>query len=318
VADASGRVLFTATAGTTVNLRVAVYAAPKPTAAITVPASLRIHGNDPAVMQLGGRGLNQGTGSQRYLSLFSAFELGATSPRLSDCSAGQTSNCAVNQTERGGDLRYVGAASTVPAMGNNIEPDNAFIGFGIATWDNWVNIGSNTIPFVDIDVNGDHSPDFEAFVTKLATTDLLVVELADLHSGDIVDIEFANNLAGNVDANVFDSNVIVMPVWLPALGIDPTSRKQHRITYQVGTVGFYQAADDAVIYASPVISYNPLKPGLWAEGSGPSLIFAASSGSGLDIHQNAREFKKDKSKGLLVLNFHNASGQRAAVVEIKK
>lgn len=316
LADASGRVIFTPTSGSTVKLRVPVYAAPKPTAGVTVQSGLQIPGSGMAFLGLTGRGLSQGAGDQAYNALYSVLELGATSPRLPDCRGVRTTNCAINATARGGDLRFVGAASTAPAAVAAGKPHGAMLGFGIATWDNWANIGNNTVPFVDIDTNGDHVPDFEVFLTTFVGTDILVAVTVDLTSGATVDIEAANTQLGDVDTNVFDTNVIVLPVLIDALGINPTTAS-HRISYEVGVAGFYTAPDDILIDSTLApISYDPLKPGLWAEGSTPSLLFAALPGTGLTIHKDAASLALDNANSALVLNLHNKSGDRAKVVRI--
>lgn len=318
VADASGRVELRPIRGATVPLRVAVYAAPKPVAAITVPSQVKTDSTGRGFLQLGGRGLDQGTGSQAYVSLYSVFELGVTSPQLKSCKANQTSNCAINQTAKGGDIRYVGAASNVRAAVASGRPEDAMVQFGFAMWSNWYNLGSNTIPFVDIDVDGDGTPDFETFVTRLEATDLLLVETVDLNSGDVVDLELANNITSDVDANVFDTNVISLPVFLSSLGIDPTKEASHRITYQAGVAGFYTAPDDSLIDLTDVASYDPLKPGLSASGlpGDEGLLFVAAPGTGLFIHRDAASLKQDPYSQLLVLDFHNPSGARAKLVKV--
>ena len=316
LADASGRVIFTPYSGATVPLRVAVYAAPKPTANIHVPGSLKVPVNGTAFMTLSGRGLDQGVGSAAYTSLYSALELGATSPRLRDCGASRTTNCALNRTARGGDIRYVGAASTAVAANAAGSPADSMVGFGFAMWNNWYNLGSNTIPFVDIDVDGDHSADFETFAQKFDASDLLLSITVDLSSGAIVDIELINTVTSDIDSNVFDNNVIVLPVFLDALGIDPTA-VSHRITYDAGVAGFYTAPADQLIDAAPSASYDVLRPGLWAEGGGLGPVFIADPGTGLDIHRNDASLALDPYRSLLVLNLHNRTGERAAVVRIK-
>jgi subtilisin family serine protease len=316
LADASGRVIFSPTAGATVALRVPVYAAPKPTASIQVPSQLRIPGAT-GLLTLSGKGLDQGTGDERYLSLISVLELQGTSPRLPKCTATVTTACALNDTARGGDLRYVGVASTVPQAVADGVPEESMLGFGIATWNDWYNIGSNTIPFVDIDVNDDATPDFETFVFRDVDTDLLESWTVDLEAGSLVDIQPVNQLYGDVDSNVFDTNVIVLPVLVEALGIDPTSESA-RISYQVGVAGFYTAPDSSLIDFLPgAMSFDPLQPGLWAEGADPSLVHVAQKGASFVIHKDPAALELDNANSLLVLNFHNRSGERERVVRIR-
>jgi len=214
LADASGRVVLTPVGGG-VALRVPVYSAPKPVAAITVPGALSFpHGGDQAVLNLSGKGVDQGSGSQRYQSLISVLELQASSPRLPACKGRLTDGCTINDTARGGDLQYVGAASTAPLSKLRGDPQGGLLAFGLTTWGNWYNLGSNTVPFVDIDTNGDGKPDFESYVTKATSTDVLLVNTVDLNKPGLptVDVQAVNGQFGDVDTNVFDTNVIVLTV----------------------------------------------------------------------------------------------------------
>ena len=218
----------------------------------------------------------------------------------------------MNGTARGGDLRYVGVASTAPE-----DPDNAVLGFGLATWRNWYNIGSNTIPFVDIETTFDGIPDFEVFVNRDADTDLLEAWTVDLNTGDLVDIEPVNQLYGDVDSNVFDTNVIVLPVFLEALGIDPTADTS-RISYFVGVAGFYTPPDSTLVDFIPsTLTFDPLQPGLRAEGADSGLIHVAEPGASFTVHRNADAAAQDPSDSLLVLNFHNGTGSKASVIKVK-
>jgi hypothetical protein len=320
LADASGRVTLTPTAGATVPLRLSVYSAPKPVADINTASTLKFRGNDKqAVLNLTGRGVDQGTGSQAYRSLISVLELQAQSPKLRDCRRNVTENCALNETAKGGDLRYVGAASTAPLAKAQGKPEESLLAFGVATWGNWYNLGKNTVPFVDIDTNGDGTADFETFATRLTDTDVLVASTVDLKTGETVDIQGVNGLFGDVDANTSDTNVVVLPVLLTALGIDP-SKDTARISYVVGTSGYYVAPGNANKLVDVIdrnLSYDPLKPGLWAQGGGDAaLSYVAKPGTALVVNKNEAALKADKSEGLLVLNHHNANGDRASVVYV--
>jgi subtilisin family serine protease len=321
LADASGRVTLTPTAGATVPLRLSVYSAPKPVADIKTASSLKFRGNDEqSILNLTGKGLDQGTGSQAYRSLISVLELQAQSPKLRDCKRNVTENCALNETAKGGDLRYVGAASTAPLAKAQGKPEESLLAFGVATWGNWYNLGKNTVPFVDIDTNGDGTADFETFATRLTDTDLLVASTVDLKTGQTVDIQGVNGLFGDVDANVQDTNVVVLPVLLTALGIDP-SKDTSRLSYVVGVGGYYAAPGNANKLVDVIdrnLSYDPLKPGLWAQGGGDAaLSYLAKPGTALVVNKNEASLKADKSDGLLVLNHHNANGDRASVVLVK-
>ncbi|WP_245847737.1 S8 family serine peptidase [Lentzea kentuckyensis] len=321
IADASGRVTLTPTAGATVPLRLSVYSAPKPVADIKTASSLKFRGNDKqAILNLTGKGVDQGTGSQAYRSLISVLELQAQSPKLRDCRKNVTENCAFNETAKGGDLRYVGAASTAPLAKAQGKPEESLLAFGVATWGNWYNLGKNTVPFVDIDTNGDGTADFETFATRVDDTDLLVATTIDLKTSEKVDVQAVNGQFGAVDTNAADTNVVVLPVLLTALGIDPT-KDTSRISYVVGVGGYYAAPGNANKLVDVIdrnLSYDPLKPGLWAQGGGDAaLSYLAKPGTALVVNKNEASLKADKSDGLLVLNHHNANGDRAAVVLVK-
>ena len=227
VADASGRVAFTPKSGAKVPLRVSVYAAPKPVSTISTPASVKFTPDaTQAVLNLTGKGVDQGSGAQRYRSLISVLELQAESPQLPECDADVVTDCTVNKTAKGGDLRYIGAASTAPLAKAQGEPENAILAFGLSTWGDWANIGSNTSPFVDIDTTGDGTPDFETYVTKATSTDVLLAVTVALTPGfPTVDVQAVNGQLGDVDTNVFDTNVLTLPVSLAALGIDAERRQ---------------------------------------------------------------------------------------------
>jgi subtilisin family serine protease len=318
LADESGRVLFTPKSGTDVPLRVAVYAAPKPVADVDVASSLRIKGaTGSAKLKLSGRGLSQGSGAEAYRALISVLELQGQSPKLADCSPTVTTNCAINDTARGGDLRYIGAASTAPFDREAGAPAEAMLGIGITTWQNWVNLGVNTVPFVDIDTTADGAPDYEMVVLRDVDTDLLEVWTFALDDFSIVDIQPVNTAYGDVDTNQFDTNVLVLPVLLSALGIDAADAS-HRITYVVGVDGYYEAPDDSVVDFAGPMTFDPLKPGLWTEGrDGSDLVYLARLGRSLRIHKDAASLALDGSNSLLVLHFHNRTGDKVEIVRIR-
>jgi hypothetical protein len=323
VADASGRVAFTPKNGATVPLRVAVYSAPKPVSSITTPAGLRFGASqNQAVLNLGGKGIDQGSGAQRYRSLVSVLELQVESPQLPECATGVSTDCTLNGTAKGGDLRYVGAASTAPLAKAQGDPENAMLAFGLTTWGDFANLGSNTIPFVDFDTTGDGKPDFETFVTKATGTDVLLAATVSLTQpgNPTVDLEAVNGQLGDVDTNVFDTNVLVLPVGIAALGIDP-NEASHRISYTVGTAGFYVApgsTDGLIDFVGTPISFDALAPAFSVQGGGDAALgYVAKPGTQLVVNRNAAAVAGDKPKGLLAIEHHNAAGSRAGVVRIE-
>ncbi len=219
VSDSSGRLLVTPQGKA--PLRVPVYGAAKPTSSM----SAALTGD---VLTLTGSGLASGEGASDYNSLVSVLELGTSSDQLPVCTeAGKADGadgadgadeadegsqdaeapCTTGPTDEGGDLQHVGAASTTG--------ENALLTFGLSTFGDWANIGNVVIPYVDYDVDGDGEADFETYVQTIAGTDLLYAWTVDLDADpadSLVDLEPVNLQFGDVDTNVFDTNVLTMSV----------------------------------------------------------------------------------------------------------
>jgi hypothetical protein len=272
------------------------------------------------VLALSGQGLDQGSGDAAYRSLISVLQLQAVSGRLPACNLVLTVDCTPNETAKGGDIRYVGATSTAPLARAQGKPDQAELAFGISTWGKWYNVGDNTIPFVDIDTTGDGKPDFEVLVTKPKGTDVLVAETIDLRAPGMptVGVLPVNGQFGDVDTGVFDTNVVLIPVSLASLGIDPAAASAP-ISYTAGVGGFYTGPSDtdSVIDTTGKITFDATRPAIWAQGGGsPALSYLAQPGTALVVHRDsdtARARGEDASR-LLVFHPLNGSGDRVQVV----
>ncbi|MFJ5987337.1 S8 family serine peptidase [Lentzea sp. NPDC092896] len=261
LAEASGQVTFTG--GRT--LHVPVYAAPKPVSRLTAAGG-----------RVAGRGLDQ----PDYQSRMTVLTLGARSDRLADCGPDVQDNCAINRTARGGDLRYVGATAT-----------SDLLAFGVATWSTWANIGSNIQPEVKFSVGG---KDFVTTAVKPTnpdgdiTADLWLARTKVAGSDEVVDEQPLNGLDGATDTNLFDSDVVVLPVSRAALPSGP-------VTYTVGVRSPYTApadSDDLVdVTPATTFDYGLIVPGL-------STV----------VRPGDRP-----ASGSLVFFHHNASGNRAFV-----
>ena len=115
------------------------------------------------------------------------------------------------------------------------------------------------IPFVDFDTNGDGEPDYETYATYLPGTDVLVAATYDLNDPDqtTVDVQPVNFNYGDVDTNVFDTNVLTLPVSKKLVGLNSGRRKP--ITYTVGTYDPWAGED---IDDSDAVSFDVGKPAL--------------------------------------------------------
>ncbi|MFD7655838.1 S8 family serine peptidase [Actinosynnema sp. NPDC059797] len=296
LAEASGRVV--ARVGGS-ELRVPVYAAPKPVADVE---ATDLGGG---AVRLVGRALDQGGGDQAYRSLMTAFELHGTSPELPDCAGEVKVDCALNASARGGDLRYVGAAS-----------DGELLAFGVATWRNWVTLGAANSPWIRVDTNGDGAHDYVVEAVKptdafgAVTADVWLARTTRVADGEVVDEQPLNGHHGDVDTNLMDSDVVVLPVALTALGIDPASGSA-RLAYTAGVSGQYPAPGNEAGLVDRIaepMAFDPLRPGLSLRGG---WSFTATAGAELEV---VRE-PADRPGRLLLLHHHNATGDRAQVLE---
>lgn len=295
LADASGRLVVTARDH---ELRVPVYGAAKPTSQTT--ASVSKHRSKNPVIELKGKGFEQGSGSSAYTSYASVLTLGETSARLPRCSTKVTTGCVSIGSERAGDLRYIGAGSVAGEDGYA----DGLMWFGIATWGDWATIGNTTIPYVDMDVDGDGRADYEVFVQNIAGTDLLEALLVDLRTGAPVSIIPANFASGDVDTNVFDSNVLLIPVDPAAIGVT-NAATSFPVTYQVGMFSAYTGED---VDASGAIRYDVADPDVVV--SSPLYVDARGT-IGYTLGSSAA-----KGTQALVVHLHGEEGKRAEVLTL--
>ncbi|WP_417562018.1 S8 family serine peptidase [Microbacterium sp.] len=310
VADASGRLMIAVDGSSANPLRVPVYGAAKPVSQTTAKD---LKGTSTGLL-LSGTGIDQGDGVSGYTSLASVLNLGATSPKLPVCSAKVSEDCTVNQTATGGDLQYVGAGSSPDTKGYA----NGWLWFGISTYGDWATVGNSTIPYVDFDTTGDGVPDYEVYVQNVAATDLLYAFLVDLNAGRLIDIEPVNFTGASVNTNVFDTNVLTIPVWPALIGVK-NGMKSFPITYTVGTYSAYAVNANGDIDEVGPVSYDVVNPTI-AVGS---PLYADQGGTVIPYTRTATSAGangKGKAKGhtdqALVLHLHGASGQRAEVVKI--
>jgi hypothetical protein len=112
-------------------------------------------------------------------------------------------------------------------------------------------------------------------VTKASATDVLLADTVALKPGfPTVDVQAVNGQLGDVDTNVFDSNVLVLPVSIAVRGIDPNAGS-HRISYTVGTAGYYTApgsTNGLIDSVGTPISFDALAPGYPIQGGGDAAL----------------------------------------------
>jgi subtilisin family serine protease len=327
-ADTSGLVLFKGTGLPT--LRVPAYAAPRPASVMTQPSSITMPAGyvQSTLLPLSGQGVNNGSGNTAVRSLVAGFELQATSGKAPSCSASVQSGCVNFSDERSSDLKYVGATSDAPQL-RSIGADPLTDGlqyFAISTQGPWRTAASSQEFDIYIDGTGDGEPDAVLFNTRLTGTDVMVDELIDLNTGEVLDVEPINDRLGDTDTALFNSDTLVMPM---AIGAIPGVTASHsRITYAVFAFSEYQSAPVDQVgdiggngkFVKP-LSSDVLNPGVAVfgsyDGNESALLYRDSPGSVLEIRRDAVSYAADKGLGALLVHFHNKVGNKAQVVTLK-
>jgi subtilisin family serine protease len=332
LSDASGRVLVAPESGPDPTLRVPVYAAPRPASTMRAKGDrLRLSGQTHAqtgALHLSGQDLGQsghnGTGNadadDDIVSLAAGFELAANDPAQPACSASVATDCLVDPEEKEADIRHVGVTSDAPLYGGDPNASQAY--FAITAR------GAHSIPAdhfeydVYLDVDGDHQPDLVAYNTRLGSEDVFVTNLYDLATNEVVDTELSDVTFGDVDRAIYDSDVLVMPVWLNALAAYGVNADSPRINY--GVVSFSNLQNgpvDSVGIGEATgrvsLSANVYKPGVSvtdSDGAGPLVV--DRSGADLQVTRNGPSYRADGGRGLLLVHFHNRVGNKAQVVTL--
>lgn len=301
VTDASGVLEATGPVGT-FPARLAVYAAPRPYSETHVDG-VAFRGTD-GTLTMSGRGLDQGTGSERYRSMMVPLILGATDPAETFPSG------SAQHTLQSADILAVGASSTAPLMS---DPTQGVLTFGVQMAGEWARMSPLTWPMVQLDVNGDNRPDF---VVQLqpgadAAGDVPVAITIDAVTGDVLEERPVNGLFGDQGTNVFDNTVATLSTSLSALGYTQHTTAT-TVRYVVQTRSFYNPAFDGGIRSALVDQTTPAtidayRPALQFGTSG-TAIFADQPGT-LTVTRHG-----DALPAMLVLHLHGDGAARAEIV----
>ena len=325
VADASGLVLFTGTGVPT--LRVPVYSAPRPASRMTQAKSLTLPNGSvqKTFLPLSGEAVDQGSGATLTQSTVAGFELAAKSGVAPACTAKVTDTCTTIGDDGGADLRYIGVTSNatqVRSVGGNLT-DDGLMYISVTTQGPWRSAVGYQEFDVPIDLDGDGVADAVTFTTRLTDTDILVDETVDLANGDVIDAEPLNDSFGDTDTAIFDSDTLVMPISIGALGL---TSGHSRVSYGVESFSDLNGPTDQVGVddngdPTGALSFDPLNPGLAIfgsyDGDSSALLYRDSPGSVLEIRRDAAAYAKDGALGALLVHFQNTNGNRAQVVALK-
>ena len=324
-ADASGRVLLSSSGQPT--LRVPVYAAPSPVAKMTQAKSLRLPSGkiQTALLRLKGTQVSRGSGATAIRSLVAGFELQATSGALKSCKSATATGCVHAADEKAADLKYVGTTSNAPELTALHKKPLGKLGleyFAITTQGPWRTPALSDEYDVTIDSTGNKKPDAILFNTRLPDTDVFAAVLVNAKTNKVLDVEPIDDRLGNVDAAVFDSDTLVMPVRISAL--PGVSKKHSRIRYGVVTYSsFVPHPVDRIgmtkkLGIDGTLSTDVLHPGIDVFGrlKDRALLYRDASGTRLHIRRDAAAYKADHGKGALIVHFQDAVGHKAQVLKL--
>ncbi len=328
--DASGLLQLSATSDTP-DLRVPVYAAPRPASEMTQAASLTLPDGavQTGLLPLTGQSFNQGSVVEgtKTQSTMAGFELQALSGLAPTCSVSVTSGCVGFPDERAADLKAVGVTSSAPEFtANSQDPMSGKAYFAINTQGRWRTAASSQEFDIYIDGNGDGVPDAVLFNTRLSSSDVLVSELIDLNTGHLLDIQPLNDSFGDTDTAMFNSDTLVLPTTIAAIpGVAPG---QSRISYVVQSFSAEQSAPvDTIGSIDPngnlvnPLSFDVLNPGIAVYGSytgdASPLLYPDSSSSVISLRRDASAYVQDGALGAMIVHFQNQLGDKTQLLGLK-
>jgi len=326
--DASGRMVLTPATGTSGGqVRVPVWSAPRPATAMKAAESTVVGGSgavQTSTIGLSGLGVDNGSVDQgtAYLGTVSTLQLQGTSGRLPACAPGQVSGCTAFADDRSADLRYVGSASDAP-MWSSL--DDAMVTFGVSSYGPWRTPSSYTEFDVFLDSNADGRADAAVYNTRVRTTDdfdYLIAETVDLRPGDnqfnVIDQELLNFADGSFDTNLFNSDSLVMPVWVKTLrDAGLVTSGASKLRYWVESYTSEAGHVDAVGSASAPMTLTVGSPGMAAYGGFGTVLNDDAPGATLLVRRDNTANVTDRARGLLLIHHLNTNGARAQVVAVK-
>jgi hypothetical protein len=308
----------------TEKLRLPVYASVHPASKMSAASSMTFGSDNTATLPLSGTGVDQ----DGYQSIVSGYQLGAVSPRKPMCKPGAGApTCTVIPSDTSGDIRYVGAASDAPLLGDT--PDAGLTYFAVGAAGNWRTPVGYVEYDVSIDTNRDGKADLVLFNTRLTGTDVFVSALVDPATGDVVDdgnaLWLLNDTDGGVDTNAFDNSVMVLPVLTHYItAADPGGL----INYWVDAFTITSGHTDHTATAK----FNVIRPGLTVV-DGPLLSDTAESNyffgeqfwkdvptdnttPPLTVLRKSKAYHVQGGLGLLLLHHYNRPGSRVQVIAV--
>ncbi|MEI6046649.1 MAG: hypothetical protein WCS37_20035, partial [Chloroflexota bacterium] len=325
LSEASGMIALTPTSGMTQTLRLPLYAAPRPASLMgTSQTTLNLTaltGNSS--LNLTGQGINTGSSyPTSSVSLVTALELaGSRSP-----SPGLT-------VTKSADLQYVGVTSDLKAQlaaGNPVISTTLY--FGISTYGNWTAPATGVTFKIFIDTNLDGKEEYELSNSRQSNI-IQIQGIANtlktdaFYSSLFVKGTYATSFEGplnglspaNYSTATFNNNVVVLPVKAASLGLATTNA---RFSYWIESYSLNDTSGNPVStlgsftydYTNPGLSFSSATNVSGSQFGIPTYFDLP--GQTVPVAYDYRNFKRNRSQGILLLRYHNTTGQQAQVVPV--
>ena len=334
--DASG-VLIASPSDDSPDVRVAVFAAPRPASAISGGKSVSVSGSGDTkrgALTLRGQAVYN-TGDLPYekeVSRVSAMQLVGESSQLPPCEPGISSGCVASEDQSAADLRYLGFTSDARLVtsggGDPLSPASpGYMYFGFSTWGAWRTASDIAQFVVYLDTDNDGIPDAVLYNYRVAETDIFTAEVVSVRPGDelaTVGFELVNNVAGDKDTAKMHSNVMSLPVSLADLAnpIDAAggalapfiATGQTTISYWVETYAADGTVIDVIAHPRVPLRVDVAKPPLTAFDSTGSMPTRATSGRSLKVELHSAS--AGANPRLLLLHHLNVLAKKAEVIPV--
>ena len=311
IAEASGNVTFTPTSGSAPSLRVPAYAAPRPASTMSAPAQVVVGSGGTGRLALSGGDFGY-DGDDPLFSLASGYELQATSGTAPACTADVTSQCLRVPEDSGADIADVGTTSDT-----GTDSSSRYLYVAIGTHGQHSTPAGKVEFDIYIDTDGDGQPDLVAYNTRLGNSDVFVEDLVDISTGDLVDQELLAGQLEGVDTAVYDSSVLVAPIWLGDAGL---GQYLDGDTIKYGIRSYTSSGDDEIDEVgfddngAPDISVNVEDPAVSLSDSSPAPFVLDLSGDRPSVAVNEASYRADGGLGLMVVHHQNAPASQVQVV----
>ncbi len=323
-------------------LKVPIYAAPRPIALMRAVAQNFDFASQLQVtvpVTLSGRGLTTTNPLTGLNSLVTLAELHTISPRLTI-----TDPQGLLAHTGHADLKYVGVTSNVPALQSAGHAQGAVaastIYFAIATYVPW-NTPKEVEFDIYIDVDQDGKDDYLLFNSDQGgyndgnPSDVFITALKNLQAinNPIIHQEYLNGLSpAQLDAGLFNANIMVLPVRASALGLNDTHTTfrytvksvsadvlylpdgQRRIIDQT-TSHFYNVAQPGLSFAGGLTQSSRSSAGVDASAA-QMVAYADVPGQVITMHYNLAGFSSAEAIGLLLLHHQNGAGTQEEILSI--